>query len=97
MTEPLVPQDPGVLVGTLADGPSRDYVGKLELFNRFAEPELRTAVRRQLQAGDVGGLHGGRDGAVPKPGASGRSVRLGNVHGEQRPAGGGCLSQPLAE
>lgn len=28
----------------LADGSSRDYSGKLDLFNRFAEPELRSAI-----------------------------------------------------
>jgi SAM-dependent methyltransferase len=31
--------------GLLGDTPDRDYAGKLRLFNRFAEPELRAAIR----------------------------------------------------
>jgi ubiquinone/menaquinone biosynthesis C-methylase UbiE len=51
-------------VGPLADGPRRDYVRKLELFGRFAEAELRSAIAwlaippgaRVLDAGCGAGL-----------------------------------------
>lgn len=35
---------PAVATGLLGDTPARDYTRKLQLFNRFAEPELRQAI-----------------------------------------------------
>ena len=37
-------QEPGTSRGLLGDTPNRAYGGKLELFNRFAEPEIRQLV-----------------------------------------------------
>jgi SAM-dependent methyltransferase len=46
-------QQDGSSRGLLGDTPSRAYGGKLELFNRFAEPEIRQLIHRlEIQPGD---------------------------------------------
>ena len=75
-------------MGPLADGPTRDYVRKLELFSRFAEAELREMVgwlgirpgARLLDAGCGAGLLSRWLAEAAAPGGTLLAVDISQAH-----------------